>query len=66
MQKKQSVDTPKKILEPRCPYKEARETKYWLRLLKETDFISPTQFESLYQDAEELARILYSIIKTSE
>ncbi|HAM99006.1 MAG TPA: four helix bundle protein [Marinilabiliales bacterium] len=28
-------------------YKEARETDYWLRLLKETKFISGTGFKSL-------------------
>ena len=43
-------------------YKETRETKYWLRLLKETDFITKTQFQSLHKDAEKIARILYTII----
>jgi four helix bundle protein len=47
-------------------YKEIRETKYWLRLLKETDFISEDQFESLHKDAEELARMLFRIIQNSK
>lgn len=47
-------------------YKEIRETKYWLRLLKETDFINEEQFVSLYSDAEELARMLYKIIQNSK
>jgi len=46
-------------------YKEARETDYWLRLLKETKFISDTEFKSLQTDCEELLKILYTIIKTS-
>ncbi len=47
-------------------YKEIRETKYWLRLLKETDFISEEQFDSLHKDAEELARMLFRIIQNSK
>jgi len=46
-------------------YKETREVKYWLRLLKETDYIAEKQFNSLYRDAEEIAKILYSIIKNT-
>ncbi len=45
--------------------KEARETLYWLRLLKATDFINETIFNSLYNDCEELIRLLVSIIKNS-
>ena len=47
-------------------YKEIRETKYWLRLLKETDYIQPDLFESLFKDAEELAKMLFTIIKNSK
>ena len=44
-------------------YKECLETKYWLSLLKDTDFISEKSFESMHQDADEIAKILYSILK---
>lgn len=47
-------------------YKEIRETKYWLRLLKETEYLSPEQFESLHADAEEIARMLFRIIESSK
>jgi len=47
-------------------YKEIRETKYWLRLLKETEFISKKQFESLHNDAEEIAKMLFKIIQNSK
>ena len=47
-------------------YKEARETSYWLRLLKDTDYLSVAQFESIHADAEELCRIIGSILKTSK
>lgn len=42
-------------------YKEARETAYWLRLLKDTDYLTPAEFESIHADAEELCRITASI-----
>lgn len=45
--------------------KEAAETCYWLDLLVETEYISQASYESMYADAEELLRLLTSIIKTS-
>jgi len=39
-------------------YKEARETSYWLRLLKDADYLTEAEFESIHGDAEELCRIL--------
>ena len=42
-------------------YKEARETIYWLKLLKETEYIKVDEFESIYNDAEEICKILGSI-----
>jgi len=45
--------------------KEARETKYWLRLLQESNLIKLNFTETLY-DVEELIKILSSIIKTSK
>lgn len=47
-------------------YKEARETKYWLKLLKDTGYISEEEFKVYYKDIEEILRILYSIIKSSK
>jgi len=44
--------------------KEASETEYWLELLHETDYIAKEQFESIYQDCNELNRLLISIIKS--
>ena len=46
-------------------YKECLETKHWLSLLKDTDFIDEKTFESMLQDADELAKILFSILKTT-
>ena len=45
--------------------KEANETEYWLRLLYKTEYLSKTQFESMYCDIQELLGILIAICKTS-
>ena len=45
-------------------YKEARETKYWIRLLTDTDYLTEKQSQSLLQDIEELLKIIGSILKT--
>lgn len=45
--------------------KEANETCYWLKLLYKTDYLSESQFESIYADAQELLKLLMSICKTT-
>ena len=46
--------------------KEACETNYWLRLLRDSDFIKPKLAESLLEDCEKLQRIFTSSIKTAK
>ena len=43
--------------------KEADETAYWLELLSESRFLTKDEFNSIYQDCEELIRLLVSITK---
>jgi len=45
-------------------YKESRETHYWLRLLKDSDYLTENEFNSILADCEELLKIIGSIIKT--
>lgn len=45
--------------------KEAAETEYWLELLRETEYLDQTAFESLHNDCEELLKLLTAIIKSS-
>lgn len=45
-------------------YKEARETLYWLKLIKECDLIDQKQAESIMPDCEELLKLLGSAIRT--
>jgi four helix bundle protein len=47
-------------------YKEARETSYWLRLLKDTDYLTEAEFISIHTDAEELCKIIGSIRKSAK
>lgn len=46
-------------------YKETLETKYWLSLLRETEFINENARSSLHEDADELSKILFSILRTT-
>ena len=45
-------------------YKEARETHYWLRLLRDTEFLDKKIAESLLMDNEEILKLIGSILKT--
>jgi len=44
--------------------KEANETRYWLRLLVESDYITQKMFESILPDIETLIRLLVATTKT--
>ena len=46
-------------------YKEARETRYWLRLLRDTECLDIRLADSLLQNAEELKRMLAAILLSS-
>ena len=37
---------------------------YWLELLHESDFLKYNEYDSIYNDAEELIKLLTSSIKT--
>ena len=47
-------------------YKEARETKYWLRLLRDSGYINQTSAESILNDTEEIIKILGKIYSTTK
>lgn len=47
-------------------YKEARETSYWLRLLKDTGYLTEAEFDSIHNEADELCRIISKIQTTSK
>ena len=46
--------------------KETNETKYWIKLLHETGYLSQPAFASLYKDNIEILKLLKSIINTAK
>jgi four helix bundle protein len=46
-------------------YKEARETAYWLRLVKDSEILPAEDCDPMIADIDELVRILGSIKKTT-
>ena len=45
-------------------YKESRESKYWIRLLKDSEYLTPEQADDLLKDIDELLKIIGTIQKT--
>jgi len=46
--------------------KEASESEFWIELLRDTEYITTQQAESMLADCQELLKLLMSIIKTSK
>jgi len=46
--------------------KEANESRYWIRLLNDCDYITEVMFQSILSDAEELIKMLTSTINTTK
>lgn len=47
-------------------YKEARETHYWLRFLRDSNYVNVEESKNLIDKCEELLRIIGSIQKTTK
>ena len=47
-------------------FKEAMETNYWLRIMRDTDYITTKQFESINDGLKEIIKLLTSILNTSK
>ncbi|WP_281237703.1 four helix bundle protein [Flavobacterium praedii] len=45
-------------------YKEARESKYWIRLLRDSDYLTIEQSDDLLKDVEDILKIIGSIQKS--
>ena len=46
--------------------KETAETKYWLKLLKATDYLTDKEFDLILNDCIEIEKMLSAIIKSSK
>ena len=44
--------------------KECNESRYWLRLLNRASYLSNEEFDSIYNDSDEILKLLLSITKT--
>jgi four helix bundle protein len=45
-------------------YKEARETSYWLRLLRDSQYVEEKLANSIIADCDEILKIVASVLKT--
>ncbi len=46
--------------------KEANETEYWLQMIKEGNYITEIEFNSIYPDCMEIIKILAAIVKSTK
>ena len=46
--------------------KEANETQYWIELLRDSSYLSSEESLSIYDNADELIRLLASIVKSTK
>jgi four helix bundle protein len=46
--------------------KETSETKYWLKLLNATEYLSDVEYKSVVSDCIEIEKILVTILKTTK
>lgn len=46
--------------------KEATETEYWIKLLKDSDYFDTAMYESLMADCMDLVKLLIAIVKTTK
>jgi four helix bundle protein len=46
--------------------KEANEAEYWLRLLKDSDYLDENSFNTVHSVSIELIKLLASIVKSSK
>lgn len=44
-------------------YKESLETKYWLSLLNETNYLKNDIYKEIFTNTDEISKILFSILK---
>ena len=62
----QAQSTPDFVSKMSIALKEASETKYWIRLLASTSYLTEAETVSILHDCVEIEKILVSIIKSSK
>ena len=61
-----AISTPDFSSKISIAYKESLETKYWLSLLKDTNYLDYKIYESMHKEVDELSEIMFSILKTTK
>ena len=61
-----AISGPEFVAKMSIASKEARESGYWLRLLRDSEIVPATMIAPLVGDCSELVRILTSIVKTCQ
>lgn len=61
-----SISRKEFIAKIQIAYKEAKETRYWIKLLNDTDYIDQNIFQSIIADCDELLKIIVSILKSTK
>ena len=47
-------------------YKEARESNYWLRLIRDSNLMKVERIQAIIKESEEIIMMLFSIVKSSK
>ena len=63
---KQAQSKPDFISKLSIALKETTETKYWLKLLHATEYLTEVEFQSIHADCIEIEKILVSILKSAK
>lgn len=61
-----SISRKEFIAKSQIAYEEAKETRYWIRLLNDTDYIDQNTFQSIIADCDGLLKIIVSILKSTK
>jgi four helix bundle protein len=61
-----ALTKPDFIYKVQIAFKEAKESKYWIRLLRDTNFLEMSLANKLIMDCDELKAIISSILLTSK
>ena len=65
-QTEQAQSTPDFVSKMSIALKETSETKYWIRLLASTSYLTEAESASILNDCVELEKILVSIVKSTK
>jgi four helix bundle protein len=60
-----SVSKKEFLVKAAISLKECAETEYWLDLLKDTNLLSPAEYDNIIKDGKDLLQLLIATVKTT-